>query len=154
MLISSLSTFYYQAKNSQSLFTYRCILSLSLHLSEWKICIFWLLTTEVSMLRVSTTETRIFRDNVHSRRIEEPLATRSLVIRWQHFINWNMASLPKLTRTGESKSVCVLDCSLLWFSEYATGDGWNISARKLTELEHHDVSTTSCHHCQMKLIRN
>ena len=29
-----------------------------------------------------------------------------------------------------------------------------ISARKLTKLEQHDVSTTSCHHCQMKLIRN
>ena len=25
----------------------------------------------------------------------------------------------------------------------------NISARKLTKLEQHDVSTTSCHHCQM-----
>ena len=74
---------------------------------------------------------RIYRDN--SRRIEEPLATRSLVIRWQHFINWNVSAETYANWRKQSlcflTSLCYGSVSMPWATKGVSGNPFAVSCQ-------------------------
>ena len=60
-----------------------------------------------------------------------------------HIVAMVIYCATKLTAT------CSLIIEQLADTMILASTGIDISAGKLTKLEQHDVSTTSCHHCQM-----